>query len=149
MIAQLLDYGQVRLGKGIVLERSEVDLGALARSAREELASDREIALYIRGNVIGTWDGDRLSQLVTNLVTNACRHGTSDVPVTIMIDGSARDIVRLEVANQGEIPPEVMPILFAPFSQAGGHREKRPGTRGLGLGLYLTRQIPRTRMAAR
>ena len=47
--------------------------------------------------------------------------------------------VRLRVANDGRIDDEMLPSIFEPFhGRASGARTRG---RGLGLGLYITRQI--------
>jgi signal transduction histidine kinase/CheY-like chemotaxis protein len=143
MIAQLLDFGRIRLGRGIALERTQVDLGELVQTIRDELepVHKRTMNVTSEGNVVGTWDGDRLWQLLSSLAANACQHGMPDAPVNVRIDGAARDKVRVEVDNLGEIPADILPILFEPLWQAEAAREKRHGASGLGLGLYITRQI--------
>jgi signal transduction histidine kinase len=54
------------------------------------------------------------------------------------VDGERRDQVTLEVRNSGEIPPELLPVLFAPFRE-GKHGQKRG--EGLGLGLFIVSEI--------
>lgn len=62
--------------------------------------------------------------------------------VRVTMDGSA-NVVRIEIQNRGTIPPELLPLIFDPMSGAG-HR--RTGSRGLGLGLYITREIVSARL---
>jgi signal transduction histidine kinase len=143
MISQLLDFTRIRLGRGILLEPSEVDLGEVARSIIEELepVRRREINLELTGDVIGTWDRDRLSQLLSNLAGNACQHGTPEAPVAIRLDGTQNERIRIEMWNGGAIPKHLLPVIFEPLRQAGDHAEKQAGPSGLGLGLYITQQI--------
>jgi signal transduction histidine kinase len=63
--------------------------------------------------------------------------------VVVRIDGSAADTVRFEVRNRGAIPPHLLPVVFEPLrlSRPEGRQERREGSSGLGLGLYITRQI--------
>lgn len=85
----------------------------------------------------GSWDRDRLGQVVSNLVTNALTHGRPDTPVSIECS-EHDDGVRLAVHNWGApIPDEVLPILFEPFGRGGS----RQG--GQGLGLYISCEIVR------
>jgi signal transduction histidine kinase len=60
--------------------------------------------------------------------------------VTVRIDGSTPEYVRIEVHNMGTIPPAIIPWVFEPM--IGGDR-RRDGSRGLGLGLYISREIIR------
>ena len=142
MIAQLLDFTRVRLGRGIPLDRTSVDLSEVCRVTIGELetATDCEVRLEQEGDTNGNWDRDRLAQLVSNLVANACHHGKQGSPVMVRLDGTAAERVRLEVRNQGTIPSELMPVLFEPMrSKTAGQRTRKQA--GLGLGLYITQQI--------
>ena len=85
-------------------------------------------------------DGDRLAQVVTNLVGNALHHGVPGQPVHLTVDGTQAHTVKITVDNQGTIPPALLPQIFAPFSG----REREPGRhQGLGLGLFIVSQIVR------
>ena len=89
----------------------------------------------VAGNVEGTWDPDRLQQVVSNLVGNALEH--SDGVVSVRVEAAKHDVV-LSVHNDGEpIPAEVLPALFEPFRRG----ERSAG--GLGLGLYIVREVIR------
>ena len=81
-----------------------------------------------------------MAQVVSNLVANALEHGARHGAVRVSVGGDAEDAV-LEVQNQGPaIPPELMTVMFEPFCQGSGLQEAaRP--RGLGLGLYIVRQV--------
>jgi signal transduction histidine kinase len=142
MISQLLDFTRIRLGRGLPLRRSAVDLADLCRSIIEELepVHNREIRFEPKGDVVGSWDRDRLSQLVSNLAANACQHGTADHPVTLELDGRDPEIVRIRIQNHGAIPGPLLPLIFEPL-RAPSERERRDGSSGLGLGLYITQQI--------
>lgn len=139
MIDQLLDFTRIRLGKGIPLERREIDLADSCRLAVEEAAAagERIIELRADGDLVGAWDGDRLAQLVSNLLGNAIAHGTPETPVTVRLDGSRRHGVELEVHNGGVIPDAIRPVLFEPLK----NHSKQERSSGLGLGLYISQQI--------
>jgi signal transduction histidine kinase len=86
------------------------------------------------------WDGDRLSQVFSNLVANALQHGVPEHGVRVRIDGTGGDQVHVQIDNGGVIPAALLPKLFEPM--AGGER-RRDGSRGLGLGLYIGQEILR------
>jgi len=137
MIEQLLDFTRIRAGLGIALDCATTDLaGVCDQVIRElELARGRiPIALTVVGNTVGSWDADRLYQVVCNLIVNAVRHGESGT-IEVTIDGRSDDEVVLAIHNRGAIPIELMPHLFDPFRQGKGTRE------GLGLGLFIVKQI--------
>ena len=72
---------------------------------------------------------------LANLVGNALEHSTGAVSVRVEADG--HDVV-LSVHNDGEpIPPDVLPVLFERFRRGDG------GPNGLGLGLYIVREVIR------
>jgi PAS domain S-box-containing protein len=142
MIVQLLDFTRIRLGRGIALVLTHVNLDELTRGIIDELEAARQarIQLTVLGDVSGTWDHDRLAQLLSNLIANACQHGRGDVPVTVHLDGEHADSVRLHVRNAGVIREDLLPVIFEPL-RLDDSREKLKGSSGLGLGLYISHQI--------
>lgn len=144
MIEQMLDLTRARLGGGIGLaaELAPVDLGALAQRVADELRDrhpGREIVIDIAGIGEVHGDPDRLLQMLSNLVGNALEHGAHGLPVVFRLTAEDHAAV-LCLHNGGVIPPEVLPTIFDPF-RGRGHTTGRP--RGLGLGLFVARQIAR------
>lgn len=141
MIEQLLDFTRVRLGEGIPLERDACDLGNLARDVVAEGQAGSAASLLrhtARGDTIGAWDRDRVNQILTNLVGNAIQHGRAHGAIDIVVDGRDPVRVTLSVENEGVVPAELLPVIFNPFR---GTLQTRGKSRGLGLGLYVARQI--------
>jgi signal transduction histidine kinase len=60
--------------------------------------------------------------------------------VQVTLDGRGQDSVSVEIHNGGAIPDELLSTLFDPFR---GTRHRRDQARGLGLGLYIVREIVR------
>lgn len=140
MIADLLDLARARLAGGIAINVEEADLGIIAtriKSEREVMTPRRELRLTLSGNLRGQWDGDRLEQAMSNLIGNAVEHGQPDTPVEIMLDGNTVERVGVRITNVGVIPDDALPNLFTPFRD-GRYRGRGDG---LGLGLYIVRQI--------
>ena len=86
------------------------------------------------------WSGSgiplRIAQIVTNLLSNACKYGAGK-PIAIAVEG-AGDLARLSVRDQGiGIPPTELDRIFECFDRAVSARHYG----GLGLGLYITRQV--------
>jgi signal transduction histidine kinase len=141
MIEQLLDLTRTRHGGGIPIDPRPVDLAEVARRIVDELEiaypeHTLNLTVDARAQTIGEWDPDRLAQVVSNLVGNAIHHGRVDHPIEVCIgdDGNA---VTLVVHNMGEpIPAHYLPVIFDPFQGTKGARRK-----GLGLGLFITKQI--------
>lgn len=141
MIDQLLDFTRARLGEGIPLGRETVDLAEVARQAVDEARAANPSAvvrLATEGDVGGSWDRDRLAQVLSNLVGNAVAHGAAGGVVDVVVDGADPDSVTLSTRNAGVIPTHLLPVIFNPFR---GTLQKRGRSNGLGLGLYVARQI--------
>jgi two-component system sensor histidine kinase/response regulator len=137
MIAQLLDFSRIRSGT-LRLEPRRADIGQIFSNAIAEMrqvAPEARIELRAEGDLVATLDNDRMTQVVSNLLSNAVQHGTPGGTVAVAIDGHQPDLVRVEVTNQGSITPEVQSRLFEPF------RTDTAGTDGLGLGLYIVAQF--------
>ena len=144
MVDQLLDFTRVRIGGGLALSRHPCDLKELARQTVEEIELANPTWRFVfepTGDLTGHWDSDRLVQVLSNLISNAVQHGSSDRPLVVRLDGTdPRGPVRVEIQNHGAIPTELVSVLFDPFRST---RHKRDGSRGLGLGLFITEQIVR------
>jgi PAS domain S-box-containing protein len=140
LIRDLLDYTSASIGGGIQIRPRPTDLSRLTARAVDEArlqAEGRDIELVVSGQTTGAWDPDRLAQVVGNLLDNALQHSPKGTPVRVLVQGTT-ETATLIVSNAGPpIPPEVLPTLFEPFRRGpGGER-----THGLGLGLYISRQI--------
>jgi signal transduction histidine kinase len=146
MIEQLLDYARVRQGRGIPLQPRATDLGEICRPVVQEIEDAHpQASLVVRaaGDLAGVWDPDRLAQVVSNLVGNAVQHGTPGCPVAIELDGANATLVRLRVHNAGSIPADAVPTLFEAFKRAALPAAEQTGRSGLGLGLFIAREIVR------
>ncbi|HEY6107188.1 MAG TPA: sensor histidine kinase, partial [Anaeromyxobacteraceae bacterium] len=76
--------------------------------------------------------------VVANLLGNALEHGAPDGPVVLACRGDP-ETLDFEVSNRGPpIPPGFRPLLFEPFRRGPGAEK---ASRGLGLGLFIARQI--------
>lgn len=142
LVDDLLDVGRIARGK-VVLRRQPVDLGSLLRSTLESLqgiVESRQQTLkvsMIPDPVVVTGDPDRLTQVLTNLISNAAKftpvRGT--VCVDLFTEGSW---AVLSVRDTGiGIAPDKIHSVFDLFSQAHGPS----GNDGLGIGLALVREL--------
>jgi signal transduction histidine kinase len=88
--------------------------------------------------VLAQIDRVRISQAVTNLVSNALKYG-SQKPIEVRVS-SDKKIVRIVVADHGlGIATKDQARIFERFERAVSHYH----ISGLGLGLYITREIAR------
>ncbi|MDP1798372.1 MAG: HAMP domain-containing sensor histidine kinase [Planctomycetaceae bacterium] len=145
MISDLLDYTRTRLGAGMPVSPTSMDLGTLCQELHNEFQSGhpkRHIDLHLEGDLRGRWDADRLRQVISNLLGNAIQHSPENAPVALTIRGETSDIV-LTVFNGGPpIPPGELSKIFDPLvrgSSAEHPKANRPGS--IGLGLYIAREI--------
>ena len=144
MVRDLLDFTQARLGGGLKIERTSLDMLELVRGVVEEFRlthAERELRLEQHGDGRGQWDADRLTQLLGNLVSNALKYSPPETPITVRTRAE-EDALWLEVHNLGEpIAPEALPRLFQPLQRAVAGIDK--AGRSVGLGLYIVEQIAR------
>lgn len=141
LLDDLSDLARARLGGGIVIAREPANLLVVVQKVvAEQRASrpDRDIEFTFEGVFDGDWDVQRLEQVLGNLLTNALRHGVASASVKVALDGSKPDSVCISVANQGHIPPELLPQIFQPFRSG---QRARHGSDGLGLGLYIVGKL--------
>jgi signal transduction histidine kinase len=140
MIDDLLDLARARLGGGIAICTSDMNLGTLVeRIVQEQRAAmpHRAITLHLQNDLNGEWDPDRLEQVVSNLLGNALSHGVTEQPVEVRAHSPGAGWVQLSVFNSGHIAPDRIASLFDPYK--GGQRHATSS--GLGLGLYIVQQI--------
>jgi two-component system OmpR family sensor kinase len=134
----LLDLARLDAGAA-TLNRQPVDLAALAGDCIQQvrpLAARRNI--HIESELSSApccGDPDRLTQLITNLLTNAIHYNQDGgtVCVSTRPDGAG---VRLTVSDTGqEIAPEDLPHIFDRFYRADKSRARAEGRFGLGLAI--------------
>jgi two-component system, sensor histidine kinase and response regulator len=137
MIEQLVDFTRGELGGGIPIQPTPMDFGAVLRSVVDEISTAHhgaEIQVETSGSLVGAWDGERVHQALTNLLGNAVLHGKGCIRVNA---SGQRAGVLVKVHNGGPaIPDDQLPRIFEPF-----RKEERSS--GLGLGLYIVREIIR------
>ncbi|HTJ41075.1 MAG TPA: ATP-binding protein [Kofleriaceae bacterium] len=136
LIQQLLDFTRSQHG-AIPIYAARCDLVELARDqiAGAELgAPGRAIRIGGERSVVGSWDPDRIAQVLQNLIGNALEYGAADAPVRVTVTSRGGDAI-VEVANHGDpLPEDVRSRIFEPFRRGGRGK-------GLGLGLFIARAI--------
>jgi PAS domain S-box-containing protein len=142
LVSDLLDVARVQRGQ-LALRPVPIDLVDLARQVldRFEQATERtarhRLVLEADGPVTGSWDPHRLDQVLTNLVSNALKYSPAGGEVRVRVERQAEHAV-VSVRDQGlGIAPEEQARLFQPFARGTTGR----GIQGVGLGLYIARQI--------
>jgi signal transduction histidine kinase len=136
MIHELRDLSSARMTGYIALDVRVVDVGSIARAAVEELSLDARGRITLSGEGDFRIDGDanRLERAVSNLVSNALRHGERGGPVSVELVAHD-DAIELRIGNRGMIAERVASTLFEAFVST----EHRRG--GMGLGLYIVERV--------
>ncbi|MCC7106649.1 MAG: GAF domain-containing protein [Chloroflexi bacterium] len=141
-INRLLDVTRARMGR-LQLQKDAVDLVRLARGRTTEwqrrAANHRVHLETAEEQLVGSWDRGYLEQVLDNLLENAVRYSPDggEIEVALRQEG---DWAVLSVTDSGiGIPTEFMPHLFQLYFRHDGAREV--SAEGLGLGLYITREI--------
>ncbi len=150
VINDILDFSKMEAGKLEILSedysvRAAVEdvlevagVGAVDRGLELDVAIDDDVVDVLRG------DGNRIRQVLTNLVSNALKFTPAGrVAVTVTRQDAATasgEQLRFQVTDTGiGIDPARLPALFAPFSQADATTTRRYG--GTGLGLCISKQL--------
>jgi PAS domain S-box-containing protein len=142
LVGALLDVTRIA-GRRALIEPVDCDLASITREVVERLQGEADrartqIRLTTPPSVPGHWDPLRLDQVLTNLLTNALRHGGGR-PIDLVVEPDGGS-VKVAVRDRGEgIPEDQLPRLFQRFQRGQGRMT--PG--GLGLGLFISRQIAR------
>lgn len=149
LIDDLLELARAEAGE-ITLNRSLIDVAALAREVGEDFRAQLEaagLALELQASTPLTVESDpaRVRQIISNLMSNAVkytREGSVTVAVAVLSDSSpARrgDWVTVSVADTGiGIPEDKREAIFQEFTRLD------PGARqGAGVGLAISRRIAR------
>lgn len=140
LIDNILDFARGRLGGGISLDRTPIDLEPILDQVVSELRSsmpDREIRTEFSLSSPVHVDAQRIAQLVSNLLANALVHGLKSSPVIVEASTNA-DGFSVSVTNEGTpIPEATREHLFQPFFRG----DARHSQHGLGLGLHIASEI--------
>jgi signal transduction histidine kinase len=140
MVNDLLDFTRTRFGDAIPITCDDMDATQMVRDVVAEVSTRypaTRLAVDARGAVRGRWDHARLTQALTNLVTNAVQHGAARSRIKIATHATEEEAV-ISVQNMGPvIRDEDLPSLF----EAGPNADSKPSDGHLGLGLYIVERI--------
>ncbi|CAN7264477.1 ATP-binding protein [Pseudoduganella sp. LjRoot289] len=144
LVDDLLETSRISQGK-IELRLETVELravlGAAAEAAQPAFDTAGQTLVVDAGTQPLLLRGDpvRLTQIVSNLLTNASKYTPSGGRIQLTLRKEGGDAV-IEVRDNGiGIPPEQLDNIFSMFSQLTPAMERAPG--GLGIGLALTRGL--------
>ena len=140
LVENLLDVASINTGQ-LTLRFESVDLSELVRrvtTEHQEVFSRSGCTLELTAPeaVVGRWDRHRIEQVIVALLSNATKYGAyGRIVVEVAAQGS---LARVSVRDFGiGIAPDDQSRIFERFERAASARSYG----GLGLGLYIARQI--------
>jgi PAS domain S-box-containing protein len=144
IVNDFLDATRLEQG-GMEFKYEDVDVAKITDLVAYEMQSvAQEKKLYIK-NVVGkqpaiSADGDRVKQIIYNLVGNAMKF-TDTGGINVSAETN-KEYLRVRITDTGRgIPEDKQILLFRKFQQAGNSLLTRDSTRGTGLGLYISKLL--------
>ena len=138
LVGDVLDLAKLRAHR-FTVQTEEVDMGRLivhAYGSFGDEARRREIEYELQGSEAAPTiitDGDRVLQVITNLLKNAFRWTPDGGSIDVVLE-SSNGTVRVDVVDTGPgISPEDAQRIFSPFVSRD--------TQGTGLGLPIAREL--------
>lgn len=141
LVDDLLDVSRVVNGK-LSLDRTETDLTEVVNETIEQfqeqlITAKCPIEVKKTGNIVGIWDRQRVQQITVNLISNALKYGPGK-PISISLSCEDNQ-AHLAVQDNGMgIAIEDQSRIFERFERAV---VSKSGINGLGLGLYIVKEI--------
>ncbi|WP_056030934.1 cell wall metabolism sensor histidine kinase WalK [Loktanella sp. 3ANDIMAR09] len=84
-------------------------------------------------------DADRMHQVMTNLISNACKFSHKGGTISIVLTTLGNGSHKIQVSDKGiGIPADALETIFERFNQAGSIHRNRSGSTGLGLAIVKT-----------
>jgi signal transduction histidine kinase len=141
LISDFLDTARIEAGQ-LKLEKAPCDLRAVARSVcslYESAAGRHRVVLDEPASpVVVECDGQRMEQVLGNLVSNAIKYSPDGGTIQVCVRREGED-AELSVSDQGMgIAADDLERVFEPFQRAGDAHRRAPG---MGLGLFVVRRI--------
>jgi signal transduction histidine kinase len=142
LILELLDVSRIETGR-LEIRREPIDWSAFVHDVvhhHHTTVSDRRLALNVPVNgkrVVG--DRDRLEQVLGNLLENAVKYSPDGSEILVSVEDKG-DQLTTSVRDRGiGIPADELSQVFERFHR--GRQVSSTNYGGLGLGLYITKQI--------
>jgi len=125
MLGDLSDFSRDKLGLGIEVSPHPIDLADV----------------FLEGELRGVWDAGRMHQVLGNLLSNALKYEKPGSTVEVVLAGIGDEVI-FTVTNHGvKIADDALRAFFDPLSRGQHPQAHRDQDGGLGLGLYICRQI--------
>jgi signal transduction histidine kinase len=147
IVNDFLDVSRIEQGK-INFRFEEVDLMKIVEKVADDMKAslkEKKLTLDINPKTRGQLpqvicDGDRIKQVIYNLVGNAIKF-TAEGGVSVTMTTND-DMLKVSVSDTGRgVSTEGQKLLFHKFQQAGKSLLTRDTTKGTGLGLYISKLL--------
>ncbi len=140
LIDSLLNFSQIQSGR-LRLDYQKFDLNQVVRDTLERFTPELkkagcELTLNLGEPVDGEWDLLRVEQVLTNLISNGIKYGPGK-PITVSVTADAEKVWILVKDEGPGIAAQDKEKIFQRFERA----QINKAVPGLGLGLYVVRQI--------
>ncbi len=143
LIEGMLDVSRIETGH-FAVNRIPFDVVGQIRPIVEELAvsdAGHTLTLTAPPSLLIVADESRLEQVWYNLLQNAVKYSPDGGAIRVLVDAAA-DAVHITITDEGiGIPTEAMTHLFEPYYRAPNTDTPERKIKGMGVGLYVTRQI--------
>ncbi len=128
LVAARSDIGKVSVHAGVIDVVREAERAIQTSGVKAHLSPDATVKAFA--------DGQRVRQILRNLLTNAGKYGGDQIEVRFQPNGR---MVEVTIADNGPpIPPEQRLRIFEPYTSA----HAKPGSVGsIGLGLFISRKL--------
>jgi two-component system sensor histidine kinase GlrK len=149
IVANLLDVSRLEAGT-MEYEMGAQDIVGIVRQVVDEFslkAQERRIGIAVKSDAPGipvVCDGDRMIQVIGNLVDNALKFSPTDSTINIDVtyqNSKSAPTATVSIADRGNGVPDNHKLnVFQKFHQVKG-RGKRTAGQGVGLGLAICKTI--------
>lgn len=144
LVENTVQLANIRAGR-LVMETEPIHVRRLVERAVDAAAAqapDRVITTDLEPHLLALGDANRLDQVLRNLISNAIKYSPDGSPIEVTARADA-DMVEFGVRDHGPgIDTETLPLLFTRFQR--GAKAERSGVSGMGLGLYLCKNLVET-----
>jgi PAS domain S-box-containing protein len=144
LIDDLLEISRINRGS-IELRKTQIELETIIAQALEAskplyLSAGHQVNVSFPQNpIVVEGDSIRLVQVFTNLLNNAAKYSDNGSTVEVRVNRDLKG-ARISIKDSGiGIQPEMIPRLFAMFSQIPNTLSRSQG--GLGIGLHLVKTL--------
>jgi PAS domain S-box-containing protein len=144
LVDDLLDMSRITSGK-VTLRKERVELAAIVKSAVEATRAEvqqfgHHLTITLPSEEIHLFgDPTRLTQILSNLLTNAIRYTPPGGKIQIAADQEGQNVVLTVTDNGTGIPLDMQDRIFDMFTQIDRSAEQTNS--GLGIGLTLVKRL--------